>query len=205
MSLYVKVFTNFYTHRKTMRLRAVLGDDAFWVPPRLWAYAAENQPDGDFSSYTDSEIAMLVGYMKDATSMLQALISSGFVDPDRKIHDWAEHNSYHQVFADRARKAALAKWDKEKKNQKEKEENTDDRKGEDRRQARFKHASSRNEDENPTISLSSISEKEQVQYELNAHRVCLKGTPEEDRKERARHTKAIENLERKLTELNGKT
>jgi hypothetical protein len=29
--LYVKVLTGFYAHRKTLRLRAALGDDAFWI------------------------------------------------------------------------------------------------------------------------------------------------------------------------------
>jgi len=120
MSLYVKVFTNFYTHRKTMRLRALLGEDAFWIPPRIWAYAAENQPDGDFSSYSDGELAGLIGYSKDATSMLQALLQAGFMDPDRKVHDWAEHNSFHKVFSDRARCAAIAKWEKERTKEKEK-------------------------------------------------------------------------------------
>ena len=119
MSLFVKVFTSFYTHRKTMRARAILGDDAFWVLPRLWAYAAENQPDGDFSGYSDQEIAMLIGYSKDATSMLQALLQAGFIDENRRIHDWAEHNSYHQTFADRAKVAAKARWEKERTKEKE--------------------------------------------------------------------------------------
>jgi uncharacterized phage protein (TIGR02220 family) len=129
VSLFVKVFTNFYTHRKTMRLRASLGDDAFWIVPRLWAYAAENQPDGDFASYTDGEIAGLIGYNKDASSMLQALLQAGFMDSDRKIHDWADHNGYHQGFSDRARAAAKARWDKQKERTKEKGE---EMKGEDR-------------------------------------------------------------------------
>jgi hypothetical protein len=114
MSLYIKVFTDFYTHRKTMRVKAVLGDDAYWVLPRLWAYAANNQPDGDFSGYSDGEIAGLIGYSKDATSMLQALLQAGFLDPDRKIHDWAEHNGYHEAYAERARKAAAHRWQKER-------------------------------------------------------------------------------------------
>lgn len=119
MSLYVRVFTNFYTHRKTMRLRGMIGDDAFWVPTRLWAYAAENQPDGDFSGYTDGEIAGLIGYHKDPAKMLEALLQAGFIDSDRKIHDWAEHNAYHQVFAQRASKAAKVKWEKERTKEKE--------------------------------------------------------------------------------------
>lgn len=97
-----------------MRLRAVLGDDAFWVPPRLWAYAAENQPDGDFSEYTDAEIAALIGYSKDASSMLQALLRAGFMDDGNRLHDWQEHNGFHKSFSERASKAAKAMHAKKK-------------------------------------------------------------------------------------------
>lgn len=113
MSLYVRVLNNFYTHRKTLRLRAIIGDAAFWVPPRLWAYAAANQPDGCFSDYTANELAMLIGYLGDNQALLQALLQVGFMDADPlRIHDWKEHNGYHTVFAERATKAANAKWEK---------------------------------------------------------------------------------------------
>lgn len=120
MSLWIKLHTNFFSHRKTLRLRAALGDDAFWIPPRLWAYAAENQPDGDFSDYTEDEIASLIGYSKDASSMLQALLRSGFMDKELKIHDWAEYNGFHKAFKVRAKTAAVARWRKEKQNRREK-------------------------------------------------------------------------------------
>lgn len=100
-----------------MRLRATLGDDALWIPPRLWAYAADNQPDGDFSGYSDQEVAMLIGYSKDATSMLQALTSAGFLDTDRKIHDWAVHSGFHEMHAARAKKAADARWNRNRSKQ----------------------------------------------------------------------------------------
>jgi hypothetical protein len=114
VSLWVKLHTNFYSHRKTLRLRAAIGDDAFWVPPRLWAYAAENQPDGDFSDYTDEEIASLIGYTKDAPSMLQALLRAEFMDKDRRIHDWADYNGFHKAFKARAANAARVRWEKER-------------------------------------------------------------------------------------------
>jgi hypothetical protein len=111
MSLFVRVYTNFFSHRKTAKLRVLLGDDALWVPIKLWSYAAENQPDGDFSSYAPEEIAMLIGYTKNATSMLQALLDVGLMDADPlRVHDWAEHNSYHETYAIRAKKAAVARW-----------------------------------------------------------------------------------------------
>ena len=127
MSLFVRVYTNFFSHRKTAKLRVLLGDDALWVPIKLWSYAAENQPDGDFSSYSPEEIAMLIGYTKNATSMLQALLDVGLMDSDPlRVHDWEEHNAYHQTYAVRAKKAAVARWkgnekDKTRKERKGKE------------------------------------------------------------------------------------
>lgn len=112
--LYVRVLTSFYSHRKTAKLRYLIGDDAFWVVPRLWSYAAENQPDGDLSQYESGQIAMLLECSKHATSIKQALIDSGFVDPDGRIHDWAEHNGYHDRFAERARTAAKVRWAKQR-------------------------------------------------------------------------------------------
>jgi len=113
MSHYIRLLTNFWTHRKTIRLIAALGNDALWLPLRIWTYAAENQPDGDFSDYSAEELALLVGYTGDAQAMLQALLKAGFFDDDPlRIHDWKEHNSYHSEFAERARKAAKARWKK---------------------------------------------------------------------------------------------
>ncbi len=62
MSLFIRVNCNFYTHRKTAKLRAMLGDDALWLPPRWWSYAAENQPDGIFKDYSAAELAGVLGY-----------------------------------------------------------------------------------------------------------------------------------------------
>lgn len=119
--LYIKLFTDFYAHRKTARLRARIGDDAFWVPPRLWAYAAEHQIDGDFSGYTSEELAMLLGCDKHASSILEALKACGFVDEDGRLHDWEEHNGFHSTFSKRAKAAATARWSKKEKNQKKEE------------------------------------------------------------------------------------
>lgn len=111
-NLYVRVMTGFYVHRKTLRLRSKLGSDAYWIPPRLWAYAAEHQPDGDISSYTSEELAELIGCSKHCLIMLQALKECGFVEESGMIHDWVEHNGYHQKFSERAKKAAAARWSK---------------------------------------------------------------------------------------------
>ena len=114
MSLFVRVNCNFYTHRKTAKLRAALGDDALWLPPRLWAYAAEHHPDGILASYSAAELAVQIGYHKDAARMLEALLQACFLDPNPlRIHDWQDHNGYHLIYAERAKRAAAARWEKE--------------------------------------------------------------------------------------------
>lgn len=105
-----------------MKLRIKLGKDAFWLVPRLWAYAAENQPNGDFSKYSSEEIAELVGCTSNAKTMLQALKDCGFVDENGHLYNWKEHNGYHKSFSDRAKKAAAARWSKEKNPTLQKEE-----------------------------------------------------------------------------------
>lgn len=109
MALYVRLQTSFWTHRKTLRLRASIGDDALWIPPRLWSYAAMNQPDGDFSNYSATELGMLLGYAKGGQALLEALQQASFLD-GMKIHGWEEHNGYHDVFAKRAKTAAKERW-----------------------------------------------------------------------------------------------
>ena len=129
MSLYIKLSTNFFTHLKTRRLARKLGEAALWLPPRLWAYCAEHQPDGDLSRYSAEDIAELVGYTGDATSMLQALLDASFIDKDMTLHDWCQHNGFHKNFAERAQKAARARWSKK----------VDEMTGEEMRQASPKH------------------------------------------------------------------
>jgi len=121
-SLYVRIMTGFYAHRKTVKLRIMLKDDAFWIVPRLWAYAAENQPDGDMSKYSSEELAMLLGCQRYAKVMLQALKECGFIEENGFIHDWNEHNGYHNKFSERAKKAAEARWSKSPRPPKEEEE-----------------------------------------------------------------------------------
>lgn len=120
MALYVRISCGYWSHRKTLRLSALLGPQYAYIPVRLWCYAAENQPDGNFSKYLPEELAMLLGYSGNACGMLEALQQAGFLD-GMSIHDWHDHNSYHEKFAERARKAAHARWEKEGQDKKGKE------------------------------------------------------------------------------------
>jgi hypothetical protein len=113
VSLFVRVNTSFYSHIKTIKLWAKIGNDAFWVPPRIWAVAAVQRPNGNFDGISAEELAKLIGYSGDAPSMLQALLQAGYMDADPlRIHNWEEHNGYHVSFAERASSAAKARWKK---------------------------------------------------------------------------------------------
>jgi hypothetical protein len=120
-NLYVRLHSSFWTHRKTLQLRRKLGDAAFWIPPRLWSFAAENAPDGDLSNYQAEDLAMLVQYSGDARSMLEALHEAGFLE-NGVIRNWEERNSFHVTNHDRAKKAAEARWAKRNEKLSEKKE-----------------------------------------------------------------------------------
>lgn len=125
----MRVNINFYTHVKTLRLKAKIGDAAFWVPPRIWAYAAEHRHNGDLSGHSAQEIAALIAYPGDAKEMLEALLQASFIDPDMKIHNWEEHNGFHATFSRRAKTAARARWKSKESNK----ENSTEKRGDERR------------------------------------------------------------------------
>jgi hypothetical protein len=131
MNLFVRVNTSFYGHIKTIKLRAKLGNDAFWIPPRIWALAAEQRPNGEFEGISPEELAIMLGYVGDASGMLQALLQAGFMDSDPlRIHDWAEYNGYHAVYAERARVAAKARWAKKGPKKRIRDREGDEKRGE---------------------------------------------------------------------------
>jgi hypothetical protein len=117
--LYIRLFGNYWSHRKTVRLKSILGNDALWIMPRIWSYASESEPEGDFSEYTAEDISTIIGYSGDAKAMLQALHDVGFMDTQNRIHDWNEHNGFHAENSKRAKRAANERW-KKRDNSKEK-------------------------------------------------------------------------------------
>jgi hypothetical protein len=114
---FIRLDINFFSHPKTLRMKARIGDAAFWVMPSLWCYMANNQPDGDMSGFTAAEIAAFIDYGGDPTTLLRAMIEcggpgkSGFVDENPlRLHDWQEHNGWHMAQRERAKNAAEARW-----------------------------------------------------------------------------------------------
>ena len=67
-------------------------------------------------------MASLIGCVKYAPSIREALQAAGFLDADGKIHGWQKHNEYHENFAARAKTAAVKRWEEHNRKKQEKED-----------------------------------------------------------------------------------
>lgn len=79
-------------HPKTVSLRRRLRTSLPATIGHLhlfWWWALSYAEDGDISDIDDEIIAEACGWEGDASEFVQALISSGFVNEDRTIHDWS--------------------------------------------------------------------------------------------------------------------
>lgn len=108
---WLKLQADFFTHRKTLALRARIGRDAYWVPLRILAEAALCWPDGILEGIDPPTLAGRIDYPGDPAALFEALFDAGFLDRDPlRIHDWEERQAFHAHIAARARHAAQARW-----------------------------------------------------------------------------------------------
>lgn len=110
----INVDLNFFSHRKTLRLSAQLGEQSISCLLRLWCYVAQHDPEhGSLGDMVDSEIEHIASWRGDQGHFVRSLISIGFldiVDGKASIHGWSEHARHLTVYRERAKKAASAKW-----------------------------------------------------------------------------------------------
>lgn len=85
-------------HKKMHALADVLGvrlNMAVGIMEMLWHYAGEYIPEGDIGSVPDKEIARAVDWSGKPKRLVDALVSTGWVDKHPKyrlvIHDWEDH------------------------------------------------------------------------------------------------------------------
>ena len=97
---WIKVATNLPQHPKIYALAEELGlNDKLLLPEtmaagiiiNLWTWALTNQPNGDLSGVSDRAIARVCGWQGKPDKLIGALISCGFLDGDRYIHDWEDY------------------------------------------------------------------------------------------------------------------
>lgn len=103
--------TSYFAEARTIRLRRVIGEAAYWVPVRLWAFAASQDGSGNLKDYEAIELAEALHYQGDAAQLLAAL-TPDFIDRRGRIVGW---NELFLLAASRkasSQKAAKARWDR---------------------------------------------------------------------------------------------
>lgn len=124
---WIQVYSNLPQHPKTYALadELKLGSKdvtanavAAAMMLSLWCWAAVNATDGDLGKCSDRAIAEAAGYKKNPTSLVTALIKTGWLDGDRKIHDWDEYATLLMDIAETQRKKTNARVQKHREKKK---------------------------------------------------------------------------------------
>lgn len=80
-------------HIKTIKLRKTLKmkkTEVIGTLLLLWWWAMDNAPEGDLKDLEEGDLAEICEY-KGKQNLFDALIDAGFVDADKKIHDWEDY------------------------------------------------------------------------------------------------------------------
>lgn len=91
---WVPSHTTLREHPKRKRLSRLLGLNAYEAVGLLhvlWWWVLDFAPEGDLRPYSDEDIADAIDFDGDAAALVAALTRSGFVDADRRVHDWDEY------------------------------------------------------------------------------------------------------------------
>ena len=97
---WIQVYSNLISHPKTYRLADILNLTSKDTTPNvvaagllisLWTWAIQNAYSGDLSTCSDRTIAEAARYKKKPETFVKALYTAGWIDPDRKLHDWDEY------------------------------------------------------------------------------------------------------------------
>lgn len=100
MTPWIQVYSNLTSHRKTGRLADALGLANSFVSPNvvavgilisLWTWAIQNAIDGDLSGCSSRAIAEACRWNKKPEALVSALMDSGWMDRDGRLHDWDEY------------------------------------------------------------------------------------------------------------------
>ncbi len=97
---WIQVYSNLPQHPKTSKLADELGLASAALNPNvlavgllvsLWTWAIQNAYNGDLSGCSARSIAEACLWKKKPETLVKALIKTGFLDEDMKLHDWDEY------------------------------------------------------------------------------------------------------------------
>ena len=96
---WVQVYSNLPMHPKTSRLAEELKLTSTAIDPNviavgllvsLWTWAIQNAYSGDLSECSARTIANACQWRRKPEMLVDALKKAGWLDGDRKLHDWEE-------------------------------------------------------------------------------------------------------------------
>ena len=83
------------THRKTMKLKRLLGireHEVVGYLHILWWWALDNAPDGNLEGLDSKDLADVIGYRGDPEKLSSSLVAAGFMDAaPLSLHDWGDY------------------------------------------------------------------------------------------------------------------
>ena len=97
---WIQIYSNLISHTKTGRLADELKLTSKDTSPNvvaagllvsLWTWAIQNAYSGDLSACSDRTIADAARFRRKPDVFVRALISAGWLDEDRRLHDWEEY------------------------------------------------------------------------------------------------------------------
>lgn len=101
MDQWIAVYESLPEHPKCYQLADRLGIEiahGVGIVCCLWLWASRHAADGRLSEFPDRAIARACRYGGDAGALVEALTASGFLDGDRRLHEWDVYAGY---FAER--------------------------------------------------------------------------------------------------------
>lgn len=117
-----RIQISLFTHPKFLKLHRQLGDAGTMALIRLFAYAAQNKPDGVLTNTDADDLALAAGFDGNAETFISTLVKVRFIEVRSDgvycIHDWAEHNPWAVAAparSEKAKNAANARWGDAKK------------------------------------------------------------------------------------------
>jgi len=120
MNTDIRLSVLFFDHPKTLKLRRRLGPEGVECLLRLWVWAAQNRPDGDFHGMDEEDIEIAARWVNESLTFCQTLVELRWLDvagsPNSyHLHDWKDHNPWaanSEIRGDKARFSRLARVDK---------------------------------------------------------------------------------------------
>lgn len=78
-----------------LHLEQLVGSCALDATIRALCFIARYKPDGDLSSVRTEQLELVCRWQGEPGALIEAWHAAGFLDPDKRWHDWDEINSQH--------------------------------------------------------------------------------------------------------------